>query len=48
VPRLHLARRIVVNAALMKLRSRRRRPEQAIEDLLVLKPTEGRTLEAMT
>lgn len=34
--------RIVINAALMKLRSRRRRPELALDDLLPSFDTEGR------
>jgi RNA polymerase sigma-70 factor (ECF subfamily) len=38
--------RIVVNACLMKLRSRRRHPEAAIEDLLPRFDAEGRRVEA--
>ncbi|HXJ32885.1 MAG TPA: sigma-70 family RNA polymerase sigma factor [Candidatus Eisenbacteria bacterium] len=38
--------RIVVNAALMKLRSRRRRPEESIDDLLPRFDDDGHRLEA--
>jgi RNA polymerase sigma-70 factor (ECF subfamily) len=40
--------RIVVNAALMRLRSRRRRPEDPIEDLLPRFAADGHWLEAPT